>query len=188
MSCLTESGLEQFYDLSRHPGVRVQAAPAAKDWTFLDQPSLEARLLDFTDGKTNRITLSIPAIHCIACVWLLENLFRLLPGIGKCQVNFPRREVSISFYSNVVKLSQIVALLVSIGYEPELNLGKLDKPSAVSPYKKQWLQIGLAGFAFGNIMLFSLPAYLGLDRFSGPVFQITLRIPGPDSCSTSVGV
>src|SRR5262249_41746120 len=27
------------------------------------------------------------------------------------------------------------------------------------------------GFAFGNIMLFSLPTYFGLDSFSGPVFH-----------------
>jgi Cu+-exporting ATPase len=33
------------------------------------------------------------------------------------------------------------------------------------------LQLGVAGFAFGNIMLFSLPRYLGLDSLSGPFFD-----------------
>src|SRR6516225_10703991 len=109
---LTESGLEQFYGLTSHPGVRVPFAPSCKDWAFLDEPALQAKLLDFTDGKISRITLHVPAIHCIACVWLLENLYRLLPGVGKSQVNFPRREVSVSFDSNALKLSQVVALLV----------------------------------------------------------------------------
>ena len=168
---LTESGLEQFYGLTSHPGVRVPFAPSCKDWAFLDEPALQAKLLDFTDGKISRITLHVPAIHCIACVWLLENLYRLLPGVGKSQVNFPRREVSVSFDSNALKLSQVVALLVSIGYEPELNLGLLDKHKTLSSRNRQWLQMGLAGFAFGNIMLFSLPAYMGLDKFSGPAFK-----------------
>ena len=168
---LTESGLERFYDLTEHPGVRVRKAPARDHWNFLDERALQARLLDFTDGKLSRVTLQIPAIHCVACVWLLENLFRLLPGIGASQVNFPRREVSISFSPERVKLSQVVSLLCSIGYEPELNLGQLDNTRNRAPGKRLWLQIGLAGFAFGNIMLFSLPGYLGLDAFSGPAFK-----------------
>jgi Cu+-exporting ATPase len=168
---LTQNGLEQFYELNRHPGVRVRSSPAKKSWEFLDEPALQAKLLDFTDGKTSRITFHIPTIHCVACVWLLENLFRLLPGIGKSQVNFPRREVAISFAAGRAQLSQLVALLLSIGYEPELNLAQLEKPKTNSIRKKQWLQIGLAGFAFGNIMLFSLPTYLGLDNFSGPAFK-----------------
>ncbi|MDD1735789.1 MAG: heavy metal translocating P-type ATPase metal-binding domain-containing protein, partial [Methanothrix sp.] len=74
---LAESGLTQFYDLSRHPGVKVRQSGKREKWAYLDEPALQQRLLDFTDGKVSRITLHIPAIHCVACVWLLENLFRL---------------------------------------------------------------------------------------------------------------
>ena len=34
--------------------------------------------------------------------------------------------------------------------------------------RRLWLQLGVAGFAFGNIMLLSISSYLGLDAFSGP--------------------
>lgn len=168
---LTESGLGRFYELNTHPGVRVGATPPGGHWQYLDEPKVQARLLDFADGKTSRVTFHVPAIHCVACVWLLENLFRLLPGLGASQVNFPRREVSISFAPDRVRLSRIVALLASLGYEPELNLGQLDKPKPSTTRHRLWLQIGVAGFAFGNIMLFSLPTYMGLDRFSGPAFK-----------------
>jgi Cu+-exporting ATPase len=163
--------MEQFYGLTSYPGVRVSSMPKAQDWGFLDESVLQAKMLDFTNGKTSRITFHIPAIHCVACVWLLENLFVLLPGVGKSQVNFPRREVSINFSADQVRLSQLVGFLISIGYEPELNLGQLEKKESRARQNKLWLQIGLAGFAFGNIMLFSLPTYLGLDRFSGPAFR-----------------
>src|SRR5208282_5365781 len=65
----------------------------------------------------------------------------------------------------------VVALLASIGYEPALTLGELEKRAASPARRRQWLQVGVAGFAFGNIMLFSLPAYLGLDSFSAPIFK-----------------
>ncbi len=168
---LAESGLDHFYDLNRHPGVKIGQAPRPGQWDYLDEPALQEKLLDFTDGKISRITLQIPAIHCVACVWLLENLFRLHPGVGRSQVNFPKREVAITFDPHSINLSQLVGLLASIGYEPRLTLSELDRATADRTRKRQWLQVGVAGFAFGNIMLFSLPGYLGLDSQSGPFFR-----------------
>jgi len=124
---LTESGLGQFYELSSAHGVRIRSASAREQWAYLDDPAVQPRLLDFTDGKVGRITFRIPAIHCVACVWLLENLFRLHPGVGRSQVDFPKRELAISFAADQIKLSELVALLTSIGYEPVLTLAELDK-------------------------------------------------------------
>ena len=169
---LAESGLGQFYDLNRHPGVRIRQQTRQQQWAYLDDPGLQQRLLDFTDGKVSRVTFQIPAIHCVACVWLLENLFRLHPGVGQSQVNFPRREAVITFAPEKIRLSELVGLLVSIGYEPVLTLGELEKRQGDPAHKRQWLQVGIAGFAFGNIMLLSLPLYLGLDSLSGPLFRI----------------
>lgn len=169
---LSENGLDHFYTLTPHPGVAIRRAASLERWTFLDEPTTQQRLLDFTDGIQSRVTFHIPAIHCVACVWLLENLFRLHPGIGQSQVDFPHRQVAISFAAQKLKLSELVALLASIGYEPALSFGELEKPSASSSQKRRWLQIGVAGFAFGNIMLFSLPQYFGLDPFSGPALKL----------------
>ena len=169
---LAESGLGQFYDLSQHPGSRVRQLPGREAWAYLDQPAVQEGLLDFSDGKTSRVTLHLPAMHCVACVWLLENLFRLHPGIGRSLVNFPRREAAIVFAPEKIALSELVALLASIGYEPQLTLGELDQKAPVDRARqRRWLQVGIAGFAFGNIMLFSLPEYFGLDSFSAPLFK-----------------
>ena len=168
---LVESGLEQFYDLSLHPGVRVRSSCTKSEWAYLDDTAVKVQLLDFSDDKISRVTFQIPAIHCVACVWLLENLFRLHPGVGQCQVDFARREATICFAHDRIPLSELAALLDSIGYKPRLTLGELEKRQKDPARKKQWLQLGVAGFAFGNVMLFSLPAYLGLDSFSGPMFH-----------------
>ena len=168
---LRESNLDQFYSLSRHPGVKIGERSPPQKWVFLDDPLLQQQLLDFSDGTVSRVTFQIPAIHCVACVWLLENLFRLHPGIGPTQVNFPRKEALITFTPGQIRLSELVALLASIGYEPRLTLNELSKARRDPWRQRQWLQVGVAGFAFGNIMLFTLPAYLGLDSLSGPLFR-----------------
>ena len=170
-SLLRENGLEQFYQLQTAPGVRVRVASAAAKWKFLDDSSVQEKLFDFADRTQARVTLHLPAIHCVACVWLLENLFKLHPGVGKSLVNFARREAAITFAPDKIKFSELAALLAAIGYEPQLTLGETEKPGSSSLRSRTWLQIGLAAFGFGNIMLLSLPFYFGLDSFNGPWFK-----------------
>jgi Cu+-exporting ATPase len=169
---LTENGLADFYKVAEAPGVRVRTVPKEGQFRFLDEAGVRERLVDFANERTTRVTLRLPAIHCIACVWLLENLFVLKPGIGSSQVNFPRKEVSLTFENAKVALSEVVVLLTSLGYEPELKLSDLESRSKQPAARRRlWLQLGVAGFAFGNIMLFSISSYLGLDSVSGPAFK-----------------
>jgi P-type Cu+ transporter len=167
---LAAHGLTDFYKLSENAGVRISATAKNEQFQFLDEPAVRERLVDFSDATLTRVTFHLPAIHCIACVWLLENLFQLQPGIGQTQVNFPRKEAAISFDPARVKLSAVVTLLASLGYEPELKLSDLEGRPPVQVARRLWIQLGLAGFAFGNIMLFSISSYLGLDAFAGPGF------------------
>lgn len=168
---LSENGLGQFYALNSAAGVRMSDQPAKGMFAYLDEPAVRSQLVEFSDGQTGRVSFYLPAIHCIGCVWLLENLFRLSPGIGAARVNFPRKRVTISFDEASIPLSEVVELLASLGYPPELKLSDLEKPRTNPATRRLYLQIGLAGFSFGNTMLFSISNYLGLDSFSGPSFQ-----------------
>jgi Cu+-exporting ATPase len=168
---LTENGLGGFYQLGEAAGVRITTEPKVAQFQFLDEPSVRERLVDFTNDRITRATFHLPAIHCVACVWLLENLFRLRAGIGSSVVNFPRKEISFSIENGRVQLGEVAALLTSLGYEPKFKLSDLEAPAPDRAARRLWLQLGVAGFAFGNIMLFSLSSYLGLDSFSGPGFR-----------------
>jgi Cu+-exporting ATPase len=163
---LTENGLGHFYELNARAGVTIKRPTRREQFLFLDEPAVREKLLAFTDGKTSRVTFTVPSIHCIACVWLLENLFQLKPGIGRSTVNFPKKEVAIQFEESKVTLSELVALLASLGYEPTLSFGSLDGDKPKPSSRKLILQLGIAGFAFGNIMLFSICLYNGLDTTS----------------------
>jgi Cu+-exporting ATPase len=167
---LHENGLGEFYSLSETAGVRISRATGADQFKFLDEPAVRERMVDYADARVTRVTFHVPAIHCLACVWLLENLFRLNPAVGQSRVNFPRKEVSLAFDTAKARLSEVVTLLASLGYEPELKFSDLERPAARTS-RRLWLQLGFAGFAFGNAMLFSIATYLGLDAFSGPTFR-----------------
>ncbi len=117
------------------------------------------------------MTFPVPAIHCIACVWLLEQVFRFGEGIGSSTVDFGQKRVSIRFDPRRTTLARVAGLLDSLGYAPDLRLSDLDRTAVPAVSRRLWLQLGVAGFAFGNTMLFSLPGYFGLDAFSGSAFR-----------------
>jgi len=170
-SLLRENGLEQFYQLQSTPGIRMRNTAAVAKWAFLNDSVIAQQLLDYADETRAKVTLSLPAIHCVACVWLLENLFQLHPGVGKVEVNFSRREAAVMFAPDKIKFSELAALLASIGYEPQFTLFETEKKKPAAISKKSWLQLGIAAFGFGNIMLMALPLYLGLDSANGPWFK-----------------
>lgn len=159
---LSDNGLERFYDIEAAPGARP---PQFNDETYaaLNLPDVRRRIVDFSNGKVSRVTFRIPSIHCAACVWLLENLYRLIPGVGRSEVNFPRKEVTIFVEDQLVQLSDVASRLATLGYAPELKLDRLSTVTKSTGKHRLLMQIGVAGFAFGNVMLMSFPSYLGLN-------------------------
>lgn len=168
---LSENGLSDYYKLDANAGVRVSGQIPDRKFAFLDETPVRQRIVSFSNDKITRVVFRIPAIHCIACVWLLENLFRLNPAIGKSEVNFLRKEVTLSFATADARLGEIVSLLASLGYEPELKFSDLESVPRNTARRRLWLQLGVAGFAFGNNMLFAIALYLGVDIVSGPAFR-----------------
>lgn len=159
---LAEHGLGRYYRLEERPGISM-AGKSPGRFAHLDNPEILDRLLDFRHDGVARITLEIPSIHCVACVWLLENLFRLEDGIGESQVDFRRRRVTLTFEPEKISLGRLVERLTSLGYEPSLTLDDLDRRPADPAARRLALQLGVTGFCFGNIMLMTFPAYLGLE-------------------------
>ena len=161
---LKEKDLCAYYSISQSPGSSPAESGISTKYQFLDNESVKRQLLNFTDGRISKVSFKIPSIHCSSCIWLLENLYRVDDGIIDSKVNFLRKEVSLSFFENKTSLRKITEMLFSIGYEPEINLASLQKQVQKSTDRELYLQIGIAGFAFGNIMLLSFPDYLAINE------------------------
>jgi Cu+-exporting ATPase len=165
---LSANRLCQYYDLEKNPGRHLNA-PGEEDFLFLDDADIREKVIAFDSPSFAKVTFQIPAIHCISCVWLLEKLHKIHRGILRSEVNFPRRKVYIDFDPRSIALSTLARLLASLGYGPEINL---EAEHAVKPRVDRSLviKISVAGFCFGNVMLFSFPEYLGIDHTDGTFF------------------
>ncbi len=161
---LKEKDLCAYYSISQTPGSSPPESGISSKHRYLDDETVRRQLLNFTDGNISKVTFKIPGIHCSSCIWLLENLYLVDEGVIDSKVNFLRKELSLSYFENKTSLRTIVEVLSSIGYEPEINLASLQKKVQKSTDKELYLQIGVAGFAFGNIMLLSFPEYLAINE------------------------
>jgi len=161
---LEEKNLCVYYDLNRFPGIQTTSSSSGR-FSYLDEDNIRSRLIGFTDSLQTQISFYIPEIHCTSCIWLLENMHVLNKNIQSCRVNFLKKEVTITFDTASVRLSEVVSLLANIGYAPLINLNDLEKKTADQTSKTQLIKIGLAGFCFGNIMMLSFPEYFSLGNF-----------------------
>ncbi|GAB1442080.1 heavy metal translocating P-type ATPase metal-binding domain-containing protein [Ignavibacteriales bacterium] len=186
---LNENNLCTYYDLNTSPGVTKRTKSSGKRYDYLDDPDISDKLVEFKNDQLLKISFFIPEIHCSSCIWLLENLYKVDSRIIDSRVDFPAKKVFIKANSSI-KISEIVSILDLIGYEPRLSLDELEKKDTKSFNKSLYIKVGIAGFAFGNIMMLSFPEYLSVKdsvESFGLFFQlimILLSLPVLFYCSS----
>ena len=168
---LQENNLCSYYQYNASPGQSPKGRFLEEKYAFLDDDQVRKKLVNFTDGKYTTINFYIPQMHCSSCIWLLEHLSRINSAVVRSQVNFLKRETIVVFEEQKISLRQVVEMLTMIGYEPVINLNDLENRQAAPKNRTRIYKIGIAGFAFGNIMLFSFPEYFSLSDYIDPGFK-----------------
>jgi len=160
---LTQGGLTRYYDLRRGPGL----PPADLDTRRIDHKWLE--LIEQARAQQSgvtRIELDIQGIHCAACVWLIEELFRRQGGAraGILSVNpaLGRLELRVS---PSFPLSDWVDSVEGLGY----LLGPA-RARGARPSDDLLLRVGICAALASNVMLFAIATYLGLHE--GPIYEL----------------
>lgn len=168
---LNENDLCEYYNLDKNPGIQRSKANA-DNYAYLDQKEIRKKVISFDSPTFSKVQFYVPAVHCISCIWLLENLRRLNDGILKSEVNFAQKAVVIDFDPVKTTLSKIASALALVGYPPQINIETQSSGKNRKTDKALVLKLALAGFCFGNVMLFSFPEYLGLDYHDKGLMRI----------------
>lgn len=169
---LNENNLCEYYDLDSKPGITLRHVKE-DSFAYLDEPAIKTKMLEFQSPSFCRINFYIPNIHCISCIWLLENLNRLNSGVLKSQINFASKTIKIDFNADTISLRELAKLLASVGYAPQIQLENEKSQPKTDPSKKTLiLKLAIAGFCFGNVMLLSFPEYFGIDGDSETLKQL----------------
>jgi Cu+-exporting ATPase len=168
---INQNNLCTYYEIDNAPGVNQNYEHRKGKFDFLDDVSIANQLIHFKQDNLAHITFYLPQMHCNSCIWILEKLPEIENGVLKSTVNFIKKEVTIQFDNSKTKLSKIAEKLTDIGYEPHISLNDVSKKSLKKIDNTRILKIGIAGFCFGNIMMFSFPEYFSLGKFDESEFK-----------------
>lgn len=161
---LNNHNLGHYYEIEAAAG-KTPVMPEGK-YDFLDIPDIAKKILEFDEGGIQVVNFFIPNIHCSSCIWILENLNRLHSSVCNSLVDFPAKTLRVTYKTDKLSLRSLVRLLSSIGYEPYISLDQVERPYK-SPDRSLLYKLGVAGFAFGNVMFLSFPEYFHLFNGSG---------------------
>ena len=171
---LRGANLGSYYQVGDKAGTRPTGDDTSR-FLYLDDPAITPRLLDYIDSTRARVTFAVPQIHCSACIWLLEHLGRLEPAVRRSTVDFLARRLTVEYSPSATSLSKIVSLLARLGYEPDIKLDRVDPIPVKNPNTSLYIKIGVAGFSFANIMLFSFPEYLSAGHIGSDTISTFFR-------------
>ncbi|MCA9527694.1 MAG: heavy metal translocating P-type ATPase, partial [Myxococcales bacterium] len=160
-AALGEAGLQAFYSLRTRLGTDGgPTAPeaSAERYRHFDDPAFLARFAP--DG--HRIELALEGVHCAACVWVVEQLPRVVPGVRRARLDFGRARVILDWDPAVVSLSAVATELHRIGY-PSSPVGRAGEQALRRADRRALIRLGVTAALAGNTMLLAFALYAGAD-------------------------
>ncbi len=157
-----EEGLERYYDL-RRGSVTPPSGPRAGSFAWLDALMPAAG----DPNAARRLTLDVQGIHCAACVWILEELFRRHDGGLDLRINPSLGKADLAWIPAKGDLRAWLAEAERFGY----RFGPSRK-TAARKSAELLVRLGISVAAAMNVMIFSLSYYLGLAPDEGALYAL----------------
>ena len=157
------------------PGTEAALELAGASHTFPSSEELMLASRDVGDG-CRQLDLSVPGVHCGACITAVEQALREVPGVRKARVNLSTRRVSIVWTATAEVAGQETdprsfpaAIWKRTGYESHLFSAELEGDDEI---RSQLLRgVAVTGFAAANIMLLSVSVWSGAEAATRDLFH-----------------
>ena len=153
------AGLSYFYCLRDATATALPFKNSeASTFGYFDDSTFFSRFTQTKQGLIH-IKFHLEGLHCAACVWLLEKLPEVMPGLSMLRVNIVSSTATIAFDPNLVRLSVIAKTINDLGYRPRpFEQGTTARRS--NPLLAT--RLGVAAFAAMNVMILFIARYQGL--------------------------
>lgn len=157
------AGLEGFYKRTPEDGSMAPPPDIPDQLALYDIDEVQEEYVD-TLEECREINLMVEGIHCAACVWLIENSIRPIPGVENAEVNLTSRRLKLRWDNNRINLSKIMQRLGDVGYA-SVPYDPLKAEDSVKHQNRNLLyRMAFAGFAMMNLMWISIALYSGADE------------------------
>ena len=124
---------------------------------------------DATPEATS-LSLSLPTIHCAACIAGVEGTLAKTPGVESARVNLTLKRVSVE--APDLTAEDLIGVLERAGFEAhELDAAQIRATETDRAGRDLLMRLAVAGFAAMNIMLLSVAVWSGADGATRDMFH-----------------
>lgn len=156
---LTENGLEHYYAFPERRTTPVQRT--GRTYEEFDHPAFHSLYVREARDGLSRVELYLEGVHCASCVWLVERVPLVVPGVVRAELNVGRSLATIEWDAAQTRLSQVAQFLESLGYAPHPYRGIRTDEVRRKEDRAALVRIGIAGAIAINVMLPALAMYSG---------------------------
>ncbi len=118
-----------------------------------------------------QLALSLPSIHCQACIATVEKALRAHPQVRAARVNLTRKRVMIDAAPEV-QAQELADLVMQAGFEAhELDPTALNQTRTDAAGRDILMRLAVAGFAAMNVMLLSVAVWSGASDSTRDMFH-----------------
>ncbi|MCA9632944.1 MAG: heavy metal translocating P-type ATPase, partial [Myxococcales bacterium] len=173
---LHQNGLTAYYDYRRADGSSVGPALASgRSYAHFDEAKFHELYVRSEPDGSHSVRFLLEGVHCAACVWLVEKLPRMVPGVFESRLDLGKSMVALRWDAGQVTLSQIAEAIDRLGYPPHPpqadQRAELDKKED----RKLLIRIAVAGACAGNVMLMAAALYGGLFQGMAAEYEALFR-------------
>jgi len=117
------------------------------------------------------VQLSLPTIHCAACISAVERGLASAPGVRTARVNLTLKRVSIDTEPGT-PVEDLIARIEGLGYEAhELDAAALSATETDRRGRDLLMRLAVAFFANMNVMLLSVAVWSGAEGVTRDMFH-----------------
>ncbi|MBK1636101.1 heavy metal translocating P-type ATPase [Rhodovulum adriaticum] len=121
--------------------------------------------------KDARLFLSLPTIHCAACIAAVERALNATPCVHEARVNLTLKRVAVEADPEVTA-EDLIAVLAGIGYEAhELDPSVIAATATDRAGRDILMRIAVSGFAMANVMILSVAVWSGASDATRDMFH-----------------
>jgi Cu2+-exporting ATPase len=143
---ISAAGLESYYETRCAPGAAPQGLASVEN--------------PFESFDGSEVSLIIDRVRCAACLWLVEQTLRRVPGVTRADVNYATQRAQVAWDPAGTTLSKIVAAVRAVGYDAypydaqrHAELEQRERRAAL------W-RLFVAAFGAMQVMMYAFPAYI----------------------------
>ncbi|MEN0110622.1 MAG: heavy metal translocating P-type ATPase [Planctomycetota bacterium] len=157
------SGLAGYYAVrDQMADDRRPASGRGKRYAPFDAEAFAARHVGRTAGGYATIDLQLEGVHCAACVWLVERLPRVTPGVVEANLSLGSGRARLVWDADAIPLSSIAETLDRLGYAPHPARDAAARDRHAEAERRRLVRMAVAGALAGNSMLIALALYAGV--------------------------